>query len=201
MERNLNTGKRRLNTADLTYTSLMAALAIILSYFPEIPFPMPVAPWLKLDFAFVPMLLIGFSMGPVYSVMTLLITNVVRLLGTATFGVGQLANILMGLSFLALPAFLYQKRRTLKTALLGTMIGIVLMTVMGVVTNRYLLVPVLLGDKIATFPMTDYLIKAIIPFNLIKGGINGAITFVLYKRLSKILKGAEKEADVSSQNK
>ncbi len=193
--------KRKLSTAALTYTALMAALAIMLSYFPEIPFPMPVAPWLKLDFAFVPMLLIGFSMGPVYSIMTLIITNVVRLLGTETFGVGQIANILMGLSFLVLPSYLYQKRRCLRTALAGTIVGIVLMTVMGVVTNRYLLVPALLGEKAATFPMTEYLIKAIVPFNLIKGAINGAITFALYKRLSIILKGAEKEANVQSPNK
>lgn len=193
--------QRKLTTAALTYTALMAALAIILSYFPEIPFPMPVAPWLKLDFAFVPMLLIGFSMGPGYAVMTLLITNVVRLLGTETFGVGQLANILMGLSYLVPPALMYKKHRVLKTALIGTVIGIVLMTVMGVVTNRYLLVPALLGEKAADFPMTDYLIKAIVPFNLIKGAVNGAITFALYKRLSGILKSAEKEINVQSPKK
>lgn len=193
--------KRKMSTAALTYTALMAALAIILSYFPEIPFPMPVAPWLKLDFAFVPMLLIGFSMGPVFAVLTLVITNVVRLLGTDSFGVGQLANILMGLSFLLPPAVMYRKKRDLKHALLGTVLGVVLMAVMGVLTNRYLLVPALLGEKMSTFPMTDYLIKAIIPFNLIKGTVNGAITFALYKRLSVILKGAEKESNVQSPNK
>lgn len=183
--------KRSLSTATLTFTALMSALAIILSYFPEIPVPLPFASWLKLDFSFVPMLLIGFAKGPLFSVITLVLANAVRLLSTETFGVGQLANILMGLSFLLPPSVMYRKSRKLPTALVGTAIGIALMCVTGVVTNKYLLVPALMGDKAATFPMAQYLMQAIVPFNLLKGGINGAITFALYKRLSVMLHKAE----------
>ena len=55
--------KKRISTTYLCYVALMVALSTILSYFPEIPLAF-FAPWLKLDFSFVPMLLIGFSFGP-----------------------------------------------------------------------------------------------------------------------------------------
>lgn len=191
--------KKRMNTAYMTYVSLMIALAILLNFFPEIPLAF-FAPWLKLDFSFVPMLLIGFSLGPVASIIALIVTNLVHLLGTTTFGVGQLANILMGMSFLVPPSLLYRKKRTLKTAIIGTLIGILLMTLTGVLANRYILVPALLGEKLASFDMAGYLLTAIVPFNLLKGVLNGAIAFMLYKRLSNILKDAERECNADNSS-
>lgn len=181
------------NTAYLAYTALMTAIAILLNYFPEIPIPLPFAPWLKLDFTFVPLLLLGFSLGPVAALSALVVTNAVHLLSTTSGGVGQLANILVGISFLLPPSLIYRRHRTMKGAVIGTVIGILCMVVIGVVTNRYILVPAMLGDKAAEFPMTGYLIQAIVPFNLIKGGINSVLVFVLYKRLSALLKEIEKK--------
>jgi riboflavin transporter FmnP len=191
------TMKKRMSTAYMTYLALMIALSIMLNYFPEIPLAF-FAPWLKLDFSFVPMLLIGFSLGPVASVIALVITNLVHLLGTTTFGVGQLANIIIGLCFLLPPTMMYRKKRVLKTAIIGTVLGTLLMTVAGLLANKFILVPALLGDKIAGFDMAGYLFTAIVPFNLLKGTINGAITFLLYKRLSGVLKDAERECDVNT---
>lgn len=181
------------NTAFLAYSALMTAIAIVLNYFPEIPIPLPFAPWLKLDFSFVPLLLLGFSLGPVAAMMALLTTNLIHLLGTTTGGVGQLANVLMGISYLLPPTVIYRKNRTMKGAIIGTAIGILAMVVMGIVTNRFILVPAMLGDKVASFPMTSYLIQAIVPFNLIKGTANALIVFLLYKRLSFLLHGIEKK--------
>lgn len=189
--------KKRMSTAYMTYVSLMIALAILLNYFPEIPLAF-FAPWLKLDFSFVPMLLIGFSLGPVASIIALVITNLVHLLGTTTFGVGQLANIIIGMCFLVPPTLMYRNKRTLKTAITGTIVGILLMTVAGVLANKFILVPALLGDKVAGFDMTGYLLTAIVPFNLLKGAINGSIAFSLYKRLSRILKDAERECNANT---
>ena len=87
--------KKRISTTYLCYVALMIALSTILSYFPEIPLAF-FAPWLKLDFSFVPMLLIGFSFGPGASILALVITNIVHLLGSTTGGVGELANTFVG---------------------------------------------------------------------------------------------------------
>jgi len=45
--------------------------------------------------------------------------------------------------------------------------------------------------------LNGYLFGGIVPFNLIKGVLNGALTFTLYKRMSSILKEAEHDAESS----
>jgi len=179
--------KKRISTTYLCYVALMIALSTILSYFPEIPLAF-FAPWLKLDFSFVPMLLIGFSFGPGASVLALVITNIVHLLGSTTGGVGELANTFVGAAYLLPPTLIYIRHRNKKAAIIGTAIGALLMVAVAILTNKYLLVPALLGEKIASFDMTGYLIAGILPFNLIKGLMNSLITFLLYKHLSRFIK-------------
>jgi riboflavin transporter FmnP len=157
----------------------MVALSTILSYFPEIPLAF-FAPWLKLDFSFVPMLLIGFSFGPGASILALVITNIVHLLGSTTGGVGELANTFVGAAYLLPPTLIYVRRRNKKAA--------ILMVAVAMLTNKYLLVPALLGEKIASFDMTGYLVAGVLPFNLVKGFMNSLITFLLYKHLSRFIK-------------
>jgi len=102
-------------TTSLTFAALMTALAIILSYFPEIPLAF-FAPWLKLDFSFTPLLLLGFSIGPGMMAIALLITNLVHIIGGTTSGVGELANMLIGLAFLLPPTLLYRRKKTRQRA-------------------------------------------------------------------------------------
>lgn len=194
--------QRNQRTVNLTFSALMTALAIILSYFPEIPLAF-FAPWLKLDFSFTPLMLLGLSIGPVYMVLALLVTNLVHILGGTTAGVGELANFLVGASLLLPPALMYQKHRTRKSSLLGMGIGIVLMVIMGVVANRFLLLPALMGPGFEGalngmgMTLNGYLFGAIAPFNLIKGLVNCLITFALYKRLSTFMKEVVNETEVA----
>lgn len=185
-------------TVNLTYAALMTALAIILSYFPEIPLAF-FAPWLKLDFSFTPLMLLGLSTGPAMLFISLLITNVVHILGGTTGGVGELANMIVGLALLMPPAVMYRKNRTRRSALAGMGIGVVLMAIAGVLSNYFILLPAFFGaafeENMRGMGMTlsGYLAAAIVPFNLVKGVINSLVAYVLYKRLSKILKEAEED--------
>lgn len=181
-----STAREANKTKRLTYTALFTALAIILNYFPEIPLGIPMAPWLKLDFSLTPILILGFLLGPVNGILALVLTNLAHMLQTQTAGIGQLANIIIGSAYILPATVLYKKSRNMTSAIIGGLLGIVLMTVMGVVMNKYLLVPLMLGSKISSFPMTNYLIKAIIPFNAIKGSLNMGITLLLYKRISAL---------------
>ncbi|HOQ63305.1 MAG TPA: ECF transporter S component [Clostridia bacterium] len=185
-------------TVNLTFSALMTALAIILSYFPEIPLAF-FAPWLKLDFSFAPLMLLGFSVGPLMMVVALLVTNVVHILGGTTGGIGELANLLLGLSLLLPPTLIYRRKRTRARAVYGMGIGIVLMVLMGVLSNRYIMLPVYFpggfeaGLQKFGLSLNAYLFGAIVPFNLIKGLINSLIVFVLYKRLSILMKEVDDE--------
>lgn len=190
--------RRHNRTLTLTFSALLTALAIILSYFPEIPLAF-FAPWLKLDFSFTPLLLLGFSLGPVMMLAGLLVTNLAHIIGGTTGGPGELANFLVGLAFLLPPTLIYLRHKTRKHALLGMLVGVVLMAAVGVLANRFILLPVYFGanfvDKLAGAGMSlkGYLYGAIAPFNLIKGLLNAIVVFLLYKRLSIFLKEVEKD--------
>lgn len=185
--------QRTNRTINLTFSALMTALAIVLSYFPEIPLAF-FAPWLKLDFSFTPLLLLGFTLGPLWMSIALLVTNAVHILGGTTGGVGELANVLVGLAFLMPPTLMYLRKKTRANAVIGMLMGIVLMIVTAVVVNRYILLPVFFGgnfvEKLADAGLTlnGYLFGAIAPFNLVKGLVNSLIAFLLYKRLSTFMK-------------
>ena len=185
-------------TVNLTFSALMTALAIILSYFPEIPLVF-FAPWLKLDFSFTPLLLLGLSVGPGMMIIALIITNIVHILGGTTGGVGELANMIVGLAFLLPPAFLYNRHKTRVNALIGMGIGLALMIFAGVLANRYVLLPTYFGPGFENalngmnMTLNGYLFGAIAPFNLVKGFINCIVVFALYKRLSMLMKEVESD--------
>ncbi len=192
---------RKYSTTDLTYAALLTALAIILSYFPEIPLAF-FAPWLKLDFSFTPLLLLGFSIGPGMAIIATVVTNVVHILVGTTGGIGELANIIIGLAFILPPSFMYLKNHTWRGAIVGMLIGIVTMVFAAVLANRFILLPTYFGSGFEQamgnmgMSVSGYLWGGILPFNLIKGGINCLLVQALYKRLSGFMKKSVSEVAI-----
>lgn len=183
------TNKKRMDVGRLTRIGLMSAISAVLGFFPEIPMAF-FAPWLKLDFAYVPMLLTGFALGPVAGICVLAVKNLFQLLTTNSAGVGQLADMLMGLAMLLPATLIYRRLNTRRGALLGMLAGTLLMTVAGVIANRFILLPFFMGSNFASYMESNPYILwiAVAPFNLLKGGVVSAVTFILYKHLSPFLK-------------
>ena len=160
-------------TIALTYSALMTALAILLSYFPEIPLAF-FAPWLKLDFSFTPLLLLGFSVGPGLMALALLVTNLVHIIGGTTSGVGELANLIIGIALLMPPVLMYRQSRTRRSALLGMAVGVVLMIVAAMASNLFILLRRISGRRLrhaAGMGMTPDLSPSPSPFQLAKGSL------------------------------
>lgn len=180
---------RRMDTGKMARIGMMCAVSTVLGFFPEIPMAF-FAPWLKLDFAYVPMLLTGFALGFWPGFIVLAVKNVFQLITTSSAGVGQLADMLMGTAMLLPAVLVYRKNRTRNGALVGMALGTLGMIVVGVLTNRYLLLPFFLGGGFASYmEKNPYILWiAVVPFNLIKGVADSAITFILYKHLSPFLK-------------
>ena len=177
------------NIGTISRIGMMGAIAAVLGFFPEIPMAF-FAPWLKLDFAYLPMLLTGFSLGFLPGGIVLLIKNLFQLLTTNSFGVGQIADMIMGLSLLLPAVLVYHFRRTRSGALAGMAAGVAAMTLAGVLSNLFILLPAFLGDGFKAYmeghPALVW--ASIIPFNLIKGGSVCLVTFLIYKPLSPFLK-------------
>ncbi|NLG24432.1 MAG: ECF transporter S component [Clostridiales bacterium] len=182
----------------ITRVAVLGAIATVLFWIPGIPI---ILPFYKLDFSNVPVLMAGYAMGPVPALVVLLIKDLTGLLFSSSAGVGELADFLCSAAFVVPGAILYQRHRTFKGALIGMAIGIPAIAIVGALSNYYILIPAFLGGQPiesllgwiqSMIPAIDSLIKLIfvatIPFNLIKGVALSAITLLLYKRISPLLK-------------
>jgi|GEM_PF-70128 len=190
------------HTRIITRVGVLGAIAAVLFYIPGIPV---IPPIYKLDFSSVPVLLGGFSMGALPGLCILLIKDVVGLLRTTSMGVGELADFMTTAAMMLVAATIYKRNRTLKGALTGLLAGIVSMVAVGAVANYFIMIPfyvnvmnmpleTILSMIAQVVPPVDTLPKLILlatsPFNLLKGAVLAAVTCLLYKRLSPLLKGA-----------
>ena len=87
-------------------------------------------------------------------------------------------NIISSCSFACTAAFIYSKRRKLSGAIGGLFCGWGCQVVVMILWN-YLITPFYMGYPREA--VVELLIPAFLPFNLIKGGLNAAITMLLYK--------------------
>ncbi len=185
---------------NITVTALMSAAATVLMF---VSFGLPILPsYLKVDFSELPALLTSFALGPVYGVIVCLVKNLFNVAATTTGGVGELCNFLLGALFVAPAGIIYRRHRTRSTALIGTLVGVITMTVCSFFVNNFLVYPAYLlimpeqaivDMYSALVPWADEIWKGIVVFNMpltfLKGLADAALTFVLYKHLSPLLKG------------
>lgn len=187
----------------LCKVAILAALAAVLMLFYfSLPF---VAPFYKLDFSEVIVLLGGFSLGvlPAIAIEALKIVLNLFLNGTTTLGIGEIANFIMGCSFV-LPATLYYHRfKTKKHAAIGLGLSIISLCVVATLTNYFVLLPAyayffkmpmeaLIAMGSAVNPSINgiftFILLAVVPFNILKGGLSALIVVLVYKKISPILK-------------
>ena len=122
--------------------------------------------------------------------------------GSNSMFTGELQSFLLGVALILPAALLYRHKKTRKEALLGMTAGTLVSTFTAVLTNLYLIIPFYVAlynmnmDQIILScskvnPMmnsvTTMVILGIVPFNLIKYGINCLITFAVYKKISPMI--------------
>lgn len=163
--------------------SLLVGVAFILMFI-ELPI-IPIFPWLKMDISDVPALMGAFAFGPLTGILIEFLKVVMHFLltGSSTGGVGEVANFMIGVSFVAPAAFIYWRNKSKKTAILGMIVGLIAMEVVAIVANIYFLLPVY-GMKMAPAELMEYVTIGLLPFNTIKGVVLSVLTYMLYKKIS-----------------
>ncbi len=187
-------------TYSLVASALLGAVGFILMV---IELSVPIMPvFIKLDFSELPALIAAFAYGPIYGTAVCLIKNLLHLFVTNTAGVGELANFLMGIFFVVPAGLVYNKIKSRKGALIGSVVGAAVMGVACVLINYFITYPiyynllmpesVILSMYQAILPSVDSIFKSLLIFNLpftfAKGIIVSIICFLIYKKLSPILK-------------
>ena len=195
--------ERILSTRKMAVIGLFSAISAILFIW---DFPVFFAPsFYKLDLSELPALIAAFAYGPVAGLLIEFFKILIKLTvkASSTALVGELANYVVGASFLLPASLLYQFKKTRKRAILSCVTGTLVMTVFGSVFNAVYLLPafsnlyhmpldqiIAMGTKIngGITDITTFVILAVAPLNLLKGAVVSLITILVYKKISPILK-------------
>ncbi len=163
----------------------------------------------KLDFSELPVLLCGFYLGPSATVACEGIKILLKLLlkGTSTAFVGDLANFVVGCSFVLPATFFYHAHKSKHSAVLGLALGTGILAIFGSAFNAVYLLPkfaqlygipldVIISMGTAIWPgvknVTTFVMLCVAPLNLVKGTVVSVLTMLLYKRVARPLFGLHK---------
>ena len=186
----------------IAVSAVMGAVGFILMLL-EFPLPFIIPSFIKLDFSEIPAIITAFAFGPQYGILVCLIKNLLHLFVTTSAGVGELSNFLLGAVFTGVAGLIYMRNKNRKGALIGALAGSFVMAAVSVVTNYFVVYPAyvllygmpmeaIVGMYKAILPASDTLLKSLLIFNLpftfLKGMIDAAVCFAVYKRISPILK-------------
>ena len=195
---------KRMKTRNMVSIAMLAAVAVVLML---LEFPLPfLPPFYKIDASELPVIIGAFAMGPWAGVLIELIKILLNLLldGTTTAFVGEFANFLIGCSYIVPASLVYYYRKSKKNAVIGLVLGTVACAVVGCLLNAYLLLPayskafhmeidalIAMGTAAnkAIDSMFTFVLFATAPLNILKCGLVSVITMLIYKPISRILKG------------
>ena len=171
-------------TRKLTTVGMLCALAYVVMLVGRIPIVL----FLKYDPKDVIIAIGGLILGPLTSFSVALIVSFVEMFTVSENGIlGFLMNVISSCSFACTAAFIYKKRHKLSGAIIGLLCGWVCMVAVMLLWN-YLITPIYMGYPREA--VAKLLLPAFLPFNLIKGGLNAAITMLLYKPIVTALRRA-----------
>jgi len=175
------------NAKTITSLGMLAAIAYVTMVLSK---TLPsVNGFLDFDFKDVVICIGGFTFGPMAAFLLSMIVSVVEMFTISHTGIiGCIMNVLATVSFCCTASFVYKKVHTKKGAVMGLSLGVVCLTAVMLLWN-YLITPIYQGvprDVVVSMLPTVFL-----PFNLVKGGLNTAVTLLLYKPVVTALRRAK----------
>lgn len=180
----------------------MGVIAFLIMY---LDFMLPLMPdFLKFDFSDIVALIGAFALGPVYGVLIELVKNILHgmFVGGTAF-IGELANFLVGASFVFTAGLVYKRKKDKHGALISLIIASIVMIGISGILNVYIFLPLyakflgwdlsaVIGASAKANPMikdlNTYIFLAILPFNAIKAIVHSILALSIYKKVSPILK-------------
>jgi len=176
--------KAQRKTHFLAHLAVLVAMSVLLVYLIHFPI-MPAAPFLEYDPADIPILVGTFLFGPAAGLIITAVACIVQgLTVSASSGViGILMHFFATGSYVIVAGLIYVKRHTKGGAVAALIAGTLTMTAVMVAWNL-VMTPIFMGTPRAA--VAAMIVPVIIPFNLIKAALNGAITFAVYKSISRV---------------
>lgn len=178
---------RSSNVKKLTSLSILSTIAFLLTYlFYILPIPafVPVAPFLNYEPKDVVIMIAGFLYGPLAVIPMAIVVSLLEMPFSGTGVIGLAMNVISTCTFACTAATIYRKWRSIHGAIAGLACGVLVMTGVMLLWN-YLLTPIFMGWPREA--VAELLLPGFLPFNLVKGGLNAAMTILLYKPIRAAL--------------
>ena len=141
----------------------------------------------------------GCIMGPMASVAISVIVSFIEMISiSATGPYGFIMNVVSTCAFAVPAAWIYRKYHSQKGAVAGLALGVLILVICMVIWN-YIVTPYYMGvprEQVASMLTTVFA-----PFNLAKGGINAALSLLLYRPIVGALRKAGLVEESSSHRK
>ena len=169
-------------TKRITTVSVLCAITYVVMAAGRVP----VVLFLKYDPSDVIVTLGGLIWGPMTACVVSVTVAVVEMMTVSDTGfTGCIMNIVQTLSFACTAALIYRKKHTLSGAVAGLAAGCMTSVIVMTLWN-YLVTPIYMGYPREA--VAELLLPVFLPFNLLKGGLNASLTFLLYKPVVRALR-------------
>ncbi|MFI3170380.1 MAG: ECF transporter S component [Faecalibacterium sp.] len=197
--------KNRNHSRNAVVAAMLSAVAFVLMFI-QFPIPMLIPAFVQMDISDLPALIGAFALSPVYGIVICLLKNILHIVikGSTTAGVGEICNFLLGATFTFTAGFIYHRNKSRKGAIIGSVVGAVLMGLLSVPINFYITYPtyeiaygmpmeVILSMYQAILPSVETLLECLVifnlPFTIFKGLCSVVLCYLVYKPLSPLLHG------------
>ncbi len=170
-------------TKQLAVMAMLVAISVVMVATVHFPL-LPAAPFLEYDPADIPILIGAFAYGPVAGIILTIVASVIQgLTVSAHAGLyGILMHIIATSVLVLVASSIYRVKHTRTGAVIGLVSATICMGLVMMVANHFI-TPYFMGAPVAV--VDAMLLPVILPFNLIKAGVNSLITFIVYKVVSR----------------
>ena len=173
----METGKKKFGIKEIACIGMFCALACAVMALSKL-IPVNIAGFLNLDFKDVIVAICGFLFGPVPAVIVSMIVSLIEMITISSTGpIGLLMNVISTCAFVVPAAIFYRSKRKFSSAVIGLIIGLFCMTAIMILWN-WLITPLYMG--VGREEVVSMLLPVFLPFNLVKGAMNAAVTLLLY---------------------
>lgn len=173
------------NTKKIVTLAMLSAIAYVVMAVGRIPI-IPTVEFLKYDPKDIIITIGGFVFGPLSAFLMSVVVSFVEMVTVSESGIiGLIMNVISTCAFACTAAFIYKHKRTLSGAVIGLIAGGLAMTGIMLLWN-YIITPIYMGVPRET--VANMLMPIFLPFNLLKSGLNAALTMLLYKPLITVFR-------------
>ena len=156
--------------------AMLAALAVAADIFLRIP---GIGGFLTYEPKDVILTIGAFIFGPVAGIIMSLAVCLIEMVTVSTTGlIGLLMNFLASGVFVGVSSVIYSRKKTLSRAIVGLVAGSLSMLVIMLLWN-YIMTPIFMG--VPREAVLEMFVPLLIPFNLLKAGLNSALILFMYK--------------------